>query len=317
MDVYNSLVQYYLNGTSTSYNIEALAGVSSSNSGYYNGYQALGDLYFDFGHGSSSNDTRVLDLEDGVSTVDYTYNSVSYSRKYFASNPENVIVSHFEADSNGSLSFTVSFTSKQNASNTASVDDGVGYISIAGTVSNNGLLHNTQIAVVSDGTVSVSGTSITVSGATTATVYLTAAIDYENTFYNDDESIEYYYRTGETEDELNVRVKEVLDDAVSAGYEKILDRHTSDYKELYDRVNLDLGQSNSLTTDALLDAYQNGTATAAQARYLEVLLFQYGRYLLIAGSRETASCLPPYRASGTTITRLLGIPISIQTSIWK
>lgn len=286
VSVYESYANTLLSGGSVS-NIENLAGVSADNSGYYNGYQPLGDLYFDFGHSSSSNYTRALDLENGISTVDYTYSGANYSRKYFASNPDKVIVSHFAADS-GNLNFTVSFTGKQNYSNTASVSGGIGYITSAGTVTNNGLLHNTQIAVVTDGTVSASGTNITVSGATTATVYLTAATDYENTFWDDAQSIAYYYRTGETAAQLDSRVKGMLDAAVAKGYDSILKDHTDDYKELYGRVELNLGQSNTLTTDALLKAYKNSSATTAQARYLEVLVYQYGRYLLIAGSRENS-----------------------------
>ena len=287
-NVYNSLANYYVNGTYTSYDIEDLAGVSANNSGYYNGYQPLGDLYFDFGHSNSNNYKRVLDLQNGLSTVSYTYDDTKYTREYFASNPDNVIVSRFEADKAGKLGFTVLFTSKQNASNSATVANGIGYMTVAGTVDNNGLLHNTQIAVVSDGTVSKSGSNITVSNATTATVYLTAATDYENTYWDDSKTTAYYYRTGETADKLSTRVKTVLDEAVSSGYDKVKADHTADYTELYNRVKLNLGQSSELTTDELLSKYQSGTATAEQERYLEVLMYQYGRYLLIAGSRENS-----------------------------
>ena len=37
----------------------------------------------------------------------------------------------------------------------------------------------------------------------------------------------------------------------------------------------------------LLNAYKAGNATDAERRYLEVMLFQYGRYLTIESSRET------------------------------
>ena len=41
-----------------------------------------------------------------------------------------------------------------------------------------------------------------------------------------------------------------------------------------------------LTTDQLLASYKNGSASEAEKRQLEVMLFQYGRYLTIASSRE-------------------------------
>ena len=98
VDVYNGLANSYLNGTATSYNIEDLAGVSQGESGYANGYQALGDLYFSFSGAPASTPSdyvRMLDLENGISTVSYTNNNVEYSRTYFVSHPDNVVVAHF------------------------------------------------------------------------------------------------------------------------------------------------------------------------------------------------------------------------------
>lgn len=292
VSTYESYADTLLSGGTLS-SIENLAGVSANSSGYYNGYQPLGDLYIEFENAPDSTPsdyTRTLNLEDGVSTVEYTYNNVTYNRTYFASNPDNVIVSHLTASGSGNLDFTVSMTSKQTATITASVESSnIGLIQCAGTVSNNGLLHDTQIVVVSDtGTISAKDGNITVSNANEATIYLTAATDYENTFYDDNRSIEYYYRTGETADELSARVNAKVLAAVEKGYTSVLDAHTADYKALYNRVDLDLGQANSKTTDALLDAYQNGSASTEEQRYLEVLLYQYGRYLLIAGSRENS-----------------------------
>ena len=290
VDTYNSYANNLLSGGSLS-SIEGLAGVTASSNGYYNGYQALGDLYFTFDNALSSTPAdyvRALDLESGLSTVTYSAGSVSYTRTYFASNPDNVIVAHLTA-TDGTMSFTVSLTSQQNGTNTASVSGNTGKIVCSGTVSNNGLLHNTQAAiVVRDGTVTAENGTIKASGASEVTVYLTAATDYKNTFYDDNQSIEYYYRTGETSQQLYARVSGVLDAAVNKGYDSVLTAHQADYKELYSRVSLNLGQSSSKTTDALLSAYKNGTATAAEQRYLEVLMFQYGRYLLIAGSRENS-----------------------------
>ena len=373
--VWNSMVSTILRGGTV--DATKLQGVKKSeDTGYFNGYQALGDLYFTFNSSTASNYVRELDLEEGLASVSYS----GYTRTYFASNPDNVIVAHLTGDS---LNFTVSMTSQQNGIITASlggaaayamdeaeeaapvdetapveepaadkdtlpaeepaaqpaedaaapqtldtadepvitdepvvadepednapaasedaapVEDtpteeeptaqsatgSIGYITCKGTVSNNGLMHNTQIAVVPEnGTVSVSGTGIQVTGATGVTIYITAATDYAKTFSNG--STEYYYRTGETETALNDRVKDVLDKAVAKGYNAVLADHQADYKALYNTVSVDLGGSSSKTTDALLSGYSS--ATAAEKRYLETLQYQYGRYLLISGSRENS-----------------------------
>jgi alpha-L-fucosidase 2 len=59
-------------------------------------------------------------------------------------------------------------------------------------------------------------------------------------------------------------------------------RHVADHQRLFNRVSLDLGHGDaeSLPTDARLKQYQPGADPALAALY-----FQFGRYLLIAGSR--------------------------------
>lgn len=378
--VWNNMVSTILSGGTV--NTNNLQGVKDDEAnGYYDGYQALGDLYIDFGSRSSSNYVRELDLEEGLASVSYS----GCTRTYFASNPDNVIVAHLTGDS---LSFTVSMTSQQGSTISASVSGAaayamdeaeeaapvdetapaeepaadapaadedtlpagepaaqpaedavpqtldtadkpvvldepavdepednapaasedaapvedtpaeaepavqsaagsIGYITCVGTVSNNGLKHNTQIAVVPEnGTVSVSGSGIKVTNATEVTIYITAATDYAKDFTDSSGSTKYYYRTGESADALNTRVKEVLDAAVAKGYENVLADHQKDYKALYNTVSVDLGGSSSKTTDALLSGYSS--ATAMEKRYLETLQYQYGRYLLISGSRENS-----------------------------
>ncbi len=279
--VWTSMVNTIMNGGSVDTSNLLGAGKKNADGGYYNGYQALGDLYFDFGSSSSSDYSRELNLDEGLATVSYS----GYTRTYFASNPDNVIVAHFAGKS---LSFTVSMTSKQNGTLSAKTDNGIGYITCAGTVSNNGLNHNTQIAVVpASGSVSVSGTGIKVTNATEVTVYVTAATDYSKDFKSST-GTEYYYRTGETAAKLSSRVKGVLDAAVEKGYANVLAEHQSDYKALYTAASVDLGGSSDKTTDALLTAYKHGDASDVEKRYLETLQYQYGRYRLIAGSRDNS-----------------------------
>lgn len=291
--VYEGYANTLLAGSNVNNNIEGLAGVSAGSSGYYDGYQPLGDLYITFDNAPSSTPSdykRILNLDEGISTVAYTYNDVSYERTYFVSNPDNVIVSHLTASGTGNLDFTLSMTSKQKATVTSSVDSSNrGLITCEGTVSNNELLHNTQIVIVADaGSITSQSGEIKVTDANEVTIYLSVATDYKNTFYNEDESIEYYYRTGETATQVADRVKEKVLAAVEKGYTEVLSKHEKDYTALYDRVSLNLGQENSKTTDDLLAAYKNGNASDKEQRYLEVLMYQYGRYLLIAGSRENS-----------------------------
>ena len=73
--------------------------------------------------------------------------------------------------------------------------------------------------------------------------------------------------------------------AARRSYSSLFARHYKDYAALYDRVQLQLGDTpdslRNLPTDRRLAAYRNG----APDHDLEALYFQFGRYLLIASSR--------------------------------
>lgn len=90
--------------------------------------------------------------------------------------------------------------------------------------------------------------------------------------------------------------------------------HVDDYSSIFGRVNLDLGQVPSeKTTDKLLKAYNDGSASDQERRYLEVMLFQYGRYLTIESSRETPEDDP---SRATLPSNLQGIWVGGNNSAW-
>jgi len=74
-----------------------------------------------------------------------------------------------------------------------------------------------------------------------------------------------------------------LELAMSKSYEDLLTSHIHDYKSLFDRVTLDLGQRvapENISTDQWIVKY------GARDPKLVELLFHYGRYLMIASSRK-------------------------------
>ena len=73
-------------------------------------------------------------------------------------------------------------------------------------------------------------------------------------------------------------------------YEYLKNRHLEDYCNLFGRVSftLDFDEEDlSLTTDELLYKYKEQDKKDS-SKYLEMLYFQYGRYLLIASSRQNS-----------------------------
>lgn len=218
---------------------------------------------------------RSLDIADGLAGVEYTSGGVSYSREYFASYPANVIAGRLSADQTGKIGFTAAFTAPNNRSQ-AMTSSG-GRITFSGALSNNGLRYEAQLQLVADGgtvTDNPNGT-VTVAGADSVDFYLSMGTNYSGA-----------YADGYRGADPHAAVTEAVDAARDAGYGAVRDAHLADYHELFDRVDLDLDQAMpDQPTDALLDDYRSGVASGPARRALEILFFQYGRYLLIASSR--------------------------------
>ena len=89
------------------------------------------------------------------------------------------------------------------------------------------------------------------------------------------------------------RLMGVLDKAVIGWYGDLMAKHLSDYGGLFFRFRVEFGEAgqdhgsigNTLTTDQLVTRSASGTLPAEEETYLETLLVQYSRYLLIASSR--------------------------------
>ncbi|MBC6463684.1 glycoside hydrolase N-terminal domain-containing protein [Actinomadura sp. HBU206391] len=118
---------------------------------------------------------------------------------------------------------------------------------------------------------------VTVTAADAVTLLLTAGTDHVHRLSD--------YKG----DHPHARVTARLDAAAAKPYGRLLARHEADYRELFGRVRLDLGQRPpTVPTDQLLKAYTGGSSPSERA--LEALMFAYGRYLLISSSR--AGSLP-------------------------
>ncbi|MBQ1217648.1 MAG: glycoside hydrolase family 95 protein [Clostridia bacterium] len=244
----------------------------------YGAYQSWGNLYFDSMDLTEevSDYVRDLDLTTAVASVKFSHKGTDYTREFFISHPDNVLVGRLTAIGAAPLNVDVRFVSNQECPTVA----------LGTTLEQTGRVRDNQMqfaaclsAVAEGGSVIPDGDKLTVRGASALTVYLSAATDYKNEYPA--------YRTGESAEDLHARVRAVALAASKKPYEQVKADHIADYQSLYGRVALDLGQSDSeKPTDLLLEAYRNGTASAGEERLCEVALFQFGRYLTIASSRE-------------------------------
>jgi alpha-L-fucosidase 2 len=220
---------------------------------------------------------RELDIGRAVAKVSYVDGGVRYTREYFASYPDHVLVVRLTADRPGRIGFSAGVSAPDNRSKTIAA--GGGRITFAGALGDNGLAYEAQIQVTAEGGVVTDGSAgtVTVAGADSAMVVLGAGTDYAGRYPS--------YRGPDP----HAAVTAAVDRASAKSYDALLAAHTADHRALFDRVKLDIGQlMPGIPTDDLLRAYRGGSTPADRA--LEALFFQYGRYLLIASSR--AGSLP-------------------------
>ena len=282
------------------------------------GLNNFSETYIDIGHPFQevTDYSRWLDLETAISGVSYNYNGVTYSREVFTSYPDKALVIRLDASEEGKLSFVLRPTvpwqqeyaswEGDGASKTGNVtsylDGNDGIVELSGKMGYYDIDFLGLYRVVTNGgTVTATTTTneygntdgtITVTGATSAYVYVNLGTDYElseEMFLTESDKRKPTFNTT-LEDtrrkvgaEFDAIAEQLAGKSFEDAYAVLKNNHLDDYTELFGRVSVDLGDNEDaeLTTDALLTKYKSGT----YSRYLEMLYFQYGRYLLIASSR--------------------------------
>ena len=254
------------------------------------GLNNFAEVYIDFGHNNTKNYLQELNLNRGVASVNYEQDGVAYSREYFTSYPDKVMVIRLKASKKGALSFTLRPTIPfigEGKSGTVTAKDDV--ITLAGVMTYFDIKFEGQFKVIPEGgtMVATDEGTLAVSDANSAIILIAVGTNYKI-----DSQV---FLTEEATQKLagfphpHEKVSSYIADATAKTYQELLANHTADYTELFDRVNFDLGATEpSFTTDVLVDEYPDG----ASSKYLEELAFQYGRYMLICSSRK--GTLPPH-----------------------
>ena len=238
----------------------------------FGAYQSFGDVRLSIPDaGAVTGYRRELDIEHGTARVTYRAGGVRYTREYFATAPDGVVVMRLTADRRGRVDVGAHIAVPANRTGTATTR--AGRITVAGALTSNGMRYEAQLQVSADGGRRVDNPdgSVAVTGADSVTLVLGAGTDYAPVYPT--------YRGADPHE----RVNRAVTSASRKGFHHLRDRHVRDHTRLFDRVRLDLGgRMPDIPTDDLLAGYGSGPAAD---RALEELYFAYGRYLLIASSR--------------------------------
>ena len=297
---------------------------------YSENYQPLGTLtieYLDDTVGISDYH-RWLDIGNATARTQYLKDGKLFTSDYFASAPDSVIVIRLKSENKEGIHALLSFDSplphsSQVADNEISVEGYAAYHSFPVYYKaedkhrydpERGIHFKTLVRVLSvDGSVKnrYSDSRIEIDGSTEVLI-LIANVTSFNGFDKDPVKEGRNYRS---------HVEKRMKCAIGKTYDALREAHIRAYKYYFDRVKLDLGNTDAdiaaLPTDKQLLFY---TDCKQQNPDLEELYFQFGRYLLISSSRTSGvpanlqglwneSVLPPWSSNYT-------VNINLEENYW-
>lgn len=244
-------------------------------------YQPMGNLVLKFDNGNGfTNYKRWLDLNTGISGVEYTAGGVKYHREVFSSIPDQVIVVRITAGQKKKISFSVTLRGVRNQDHSNYATDyfhmnaegnnrliltgkSADYLGVKGQLKYEAVLK----AVCEDGTMKIEGDYLEINNATSVTLYLVASTNFVN--YKDVSADEH------------ARVENYLKGFQHKSYDDIRSSQIAAYQKFFNRVSLQLPKTDQsfLPTDQRL---KNNVTELDPA--LSALAYQFGRFVLITSS---------------------------------
>ncbi len=281
-------------------------------------YLTFGTLKLEFGFREYTGYQRCLDLSTAVLHSRFVAEGREYVKTAFVSHPHNVLVYRIEVPDGGRFSFEAKVECPlkheirmrddmllvdgecPGDGDTHSPAYPCNSLIYSEEEKERGVLFRGAVKIACDGALVCADSSIKAQNASCATLYFNISTSF-NGFDK--------YPALEGKEYKNACIN-TLQAAFDAGYEEVLKSHMADHKAFYDRVSLSLGEENGtavqtgvngmvttagngrepvsaddnaklLPTDERLKKFAENPSDMA----LYTLLFNYGRYLLIASSR--------------------------------
>lgn len=264
--------------------------------------------------GEVSDYSRTLDLETAVETVRYVRNGVRYTREYFVSYDRQLIYARLSAEG-GALDFSLCLYSP--LKHGVTVEDGE--VTLRGIAPDHAEPSYTPVrpaliyreeensdalrfaararVIETDGAIWSDAYRVYVNDASFAVIAIAAGTNYAG------------YKVPRDRD-VNTIVARLIGQLDAAGsWDAALQAHLADYRALYDRFSLDLGEAISDGQPSSVRFRMNAGGVFDPS--VGALAVQYARYLLIAGSRPGSQAenlqgiwndrvLPPWSSNYTT-----------------
>jgi alpha-L-fucosidase 2 len=244
-------------------------------------HQTLGDLFIDFDHKNITEYRRELNIGTAVSTVSYKSNGNLITEKAFVSHPHKAIIIELSSQAEEGLNGKLRLTRPDDngfPTATTKTDENMCLV-MQGEVTQRNAKFDSKPAPILEGVKFETCLQIRNRGGEIirgedylelkkvkhAILYLVA-------------NSSYYYEDFSGQNRIDLAA---LNDS---DIETIRSEHIRDFQSLYSTVQFSLNadSTDTIATDQRIQRIRNDSVDPG----LEVLLFQYGRYLLISSSRK-------------------------------
>ena len=253
-------------------------------------YQPLGNLRYIYNNiGDVCSYRRELELKTGTAKTEFITNGNKICSEVFCSNPDKILSVHITADKPKFLDISLHLDSLLQHKTYTQNDEVVmcgnapshvipNYIECENPIifdaSESGMAFQVRLRVKTDGILSVENGFLRVTAASTLHIILCAADGFKG----------YDKPTEKCADALDEICRSILQHATQKPYKDLKNIHINNHTALFNRVELCLEKNShdEFPTDVRLEQIRQGKTDLGMIE----LLFQYGRYLLIASSRN-------------------------------
>ena len=238
-------------------------------------FQTLGNINIDYIYDNAKvkdgSYVRKLDLNNAIATTEFETDDAKFCREYFVSREADVALIRLDADKSKMISVEIQLNREECVEYSTEDNSIVMYGQLKdGSDGDDGMKYLSKVTVNNvGGEVEYKDNKIIVRNVDRLTIIFSSATNYKNNDYT-------------------ALVDSLMNEAKSRNYVPLRKKHIKAYHELFDRVEVDFGESiteNHPINDRLNDFQEEDDPQFAE------LYFQYGRYLLISSCRE--DLLPP------------------------
>lgn len=243
-------------------------------------YMPLGELHIDLELGGKAlSYSRSLDIGSAVADASFTAADIVYTKEYFISAPDEVMVVRISASQPQSVSLSCYMDSREDNfdDNRPCADNMI--LFNGGTNGSGGILYAACLgAAAKNGEVKTLGSKLCVKNADEVMLILSVRTSF-------------YSQIFEESAQLDAEM------AMQCDFDELYYRHVNDYRELFERVELSLNDNSDneelafLNTNERIDRLKGNELDNLDCRRLIndnklfELYFNFGRYLLISCSR--------------------------------